>query len=177
MIDEGAKVDTAILAGISGHAAEVKFVSDMLACMPAPNVKQHREPETVLQRLEALRTSESFRLAPRTAQHQLKHVQKLVGGLVEDKCINVASALANSQLKPVVQRFQYFVRSYDDEKKQWTYGESAMTHLYGIACEKAETGTATSADVHSLGMYKWLRPANLVDPIRSLITRVKKQQE
>jgi len=64
-----------------------------MPCFPTADLEM--EPEKCVPRLEQIRCSDSFRLAPRSAQELHRHVQKLIGCLCEDRVLDVAVARAD----------------------------------------------------------------------------------
>lgn len=174
LIDDTVSVDLAILANLSGDSAAVKFAQAMVACFP--DADNDRSATTTLQKLEALRCSDSHKLAPRHVQAHLRHIKKLVGNLVEDSPVNVDSAQADDLLKPVVDAFKFFVRDQKDDGS-WVFGEEAMKLKYEKAKAKVAAKSCLPDDVKDLCTFKWLRPDDIKEQIAQLIVKVRNQNQ
>eukprot|EP00974_Lingulodinium_polyedra_P002442 227897-Lingulodinium_polyedra.AAC.1 len=108
LLHDSAKIELAMIQQLSGDAAIERGVQHMLHCVPI--AAKELLPEIVAQRLQALRTSKAHKLAPRPVQEMLRHIASLVAALVDGRPPDVTSALASERLRPIISRFQFFVK-------------------------------------------------------------------
>ena len=101
------RIGCAIVKAVAGTSAAVRFQRALLACMP-DGLAPH-DPEVSLQRVAALKATDTYRLAPRGVQGELKHVSRLLGQLVDERPCDVRAAMASRKIRPVVESFQFFV--------------------------------------------------------------------
>ena len=126
----------------------------------------------MLHRLEQLRASAQAKMAPRQVHGLLEHVSTLVGGLVEERVVDVRGALQNKVLEPVMARFAFFPRFAKAYGKVVT-GAGALQHAFELARTQFAGGKLGADDVKMLRIYHWLVPAELQEEVKTMLEHIK----
>ena len=104
LMGASAKVEVAIMLQLAGDACMQRFMAQIRLCLPSPD--RPLTPEEAAQKLQGMFASDARKMAPRPVQESLKHVQRLVAALVEERAPDMRSSLADARLRDVVGGFQ-----------------------------------------------------------------------
>ena len=108
LLDPACGVELNLLSELAGDGAADKFSHEILRLLPTPETAM--EPEVVIQRLEAMRTSPAAAVAPHATKRTIQHVLKMLGAIVEERTCDVRALEGDPKLMAVAQRMACFLR-------------------------------------------------------------------
>ena len=167
--DDGWRVEKAVLAQISGPAAETRMVQKVGEWFPAAD--RDADVDTVLNAVTAELNKAAMKFLPVEVKDGLELIAGWLTNLKTSSPIQISSARMVPLVQEAVRRMPFFLRL--EREAVVTRGHAAMQLLIQEVTGKAKQNTAKGPDLGEIIKFKWVVPAESRDLVQKAIDAAK----
>ena len=172
ILDPDFAIELAVVDELLGAGSGSRMQTKILECLPS--AQKHFLPLVASQNLNTLQLSPAGKMADRSSQSRLTSTMSMVNSLAEDRNPDVREAQASDFMRPVVDRFQYFIKPQRASGKaagtQYITGAAVLTLLFEGAKEKCEAGKFPKESLTTLTTFTFLLTQEQHDARKELTT-------
>ena len=167
--DQTWQLETKLLSLICGQGAQARMQKQLMDLMPS--VEKNVPSATIARLMAQMMIGDAWRMTSRPVHIQWTHVSNLIKSIVSEVPPDVCAAQENTDLAPIIARFQFFVTHQEDGST--LFGSVALSAQFAHAKISLMKGKATPEMVTDISVFRWLLPADIKVQALTLMKKIR----